>query len=211
MMLLHDYWRSDAAYRVRLGLSYKGVAYEVAPHDLRIGALTLPAFASLNPQKLVPALQVGERVFTQSLAILELLEELHPAPPLLPRGAADRAVVRAMAGLVVSDVHPLANLRVLNRLRQTEALDETVVRAWAQHWLREGFEALETQIEKFGGAFAFGDQPSLADCCILPQLYSASRFDIDTTVYPGLARLEARLSALRWAMSAHPDRNPFAG
>lgn len=210
MIRLHSYWRSTAAYRVRIGLNLKGLAYEQVTHDLRIGAQASDTYASINPQKLIPSLEADGLVLTQSLPILEWLEETHPTTPLLPKAAGDRAVVRAMAAMVAADIHPINNLRVLAELRGRFAADEAQVGAWIAHWIGAGFAALETMIERHGGRFAFGDTPTLADCCLVPQVYSAERFSVDVTPYPRLTAAVSEGRALEAFAAAHPARQPDA-
>lgn len=209
--MLHGYWRSSASYRVRLALALKGLAYEQVTHDLRTGAQRDPAFLTLNPQGLVPALAVeGGPVLVQSLAILEWLEERFPERPLLPAGPDDRATVRAMAEVIACDIHPLGNLRVLGAVRSLGA-DETAVRDWIARWVGEGFAALEAQVARHGRGFCFGNAPTIADCCLVPQLYNAERFGVDLSAYPALVATGAALRALPEAATAHPDRQPDAG
>lgn len=207
-MILHGYWRSGAAYRVRIALALKGVAYAQVNHDLRIGGQADPAYAALNPQRLVPALEVDGLVLTQSVAILEWLDERFPDPPLLPGDADDRAIVRAMVATLATDVHPLHNLRTLKALRQDFGASEKQVNAWMARWMTDGFAAIEALIARHGGAFAYGDTPTLADCATVPALYSAARFGVDTAPYPRLVATGARTAAL--AEAAHPGRQPDA-
>jgi maleylpyruvate isomerase len=208
--ILHGYWRSTASYRVRIALNLKGVAHDQRTHDLRQGAQRSDAYLTLNAQGLVPALEIDGTVLTQSLAILEWLDEVHPTPPLLPSTPGARAVVRAMASLIASDIHPLNNLRVLNTLRGDFAATDAQVQAWIVHWIGEGFGALERLVERHGGAFAFGDTPTLADCCLVPQIYSAERFAADLTPFARLVAIGARARALPAFAAAHPDRQPDA-
>jgi len=210
MTTLHSYWRSTAAYRVRIALNLKGLDYQQIPHDLRVGEQAAPAYASVNPQQLIPALEVDGVVLTQSLAILEWLEETHPEPRLLPARAADRAAVRAMAQTIACDIHPLNNLRVLARLRAEFGADENAVSRWIAGWIADGFEALETLIAKRGGAFAYGDTPTLADCCLVPQVYSARRFNVDLAHYPRLVDAADRAGELDAFVAAHPTNQPDA-
>ena len=210
-MILHGYWRSTAAYRVRIALALKGVAYEQATHDLRTGAHRDADYRMLNPQGLVPALETDGDVLTQSPAILEWLEERYPAPALLPAGAADRAIVRAIAATIACDIHPINNLRVLLTLRRDFGADEAAVNAWIARWIAEGFAALEVAIARHGRGFAFGDMPTLADCCLVPQVYSAERFAVDLTPYPRLMATAEAARALPAFKAAHPDRQPDAG
>ncbi len=207
---LHGYWRSSAAYRVRLALALKGLPYDQQPHDLRTGAQADADYLAFAPQGLVPALETDDGVLTQSPAILEWLEERYPRPPLLPAGAGDRAVVRAMAAAIGCDIHPLNNLRVLKRLRGDLTADEAQVNAWIAHWITTGFAALEVMIARHGAGFAFGDMPTLADCYLVPQVYSAERFAVDLSPYPALTRAAAALAALPHAAAAHPQAQPDA-
>ena len=210
-LTLHGYWRSGAAYRVRIALGLKGLAYRQATHDLRTGSQDDAAYRLLNPQGLVPALATDDgAVVTQSLAILEWLEEAHPAPPLLPADREARAVVRAMAALIACDIHPLGNLRVLNALRSDFAADTEQVNGWIARWTGSGFAALETLVERHGGGFAFGDTPTFADCCLVPQLYAAERFAVDLAPYPRLVAAGERARALPAVAAAHPSRQPDA-
>jgi len=210
-MILHGYWRSTASYRVRIALGLKGLAYHQQAHDLRQGAQRSDAYRALNAQGLVPALEIDGAVLTQSLAILEWLDEVHPAPPLLPATPGERATVRAMADLIACDIHPLNNLRVLNALRGDLAASDAQVQAWVARWIGEGFGALEALVERHGGAFAFGDAPSLADCCLVPQIYSAERFAVDLTPFPRLIAASERARALPAFAAAHPALQPDAG
>ncbi len=210
-MILHGYWRSTAAYRVRIALALKGVEYEQATHDLRTGAQASADYRSLNPQALVPAIEADGDVLTQSPAILELLEERYPSPPLLPTDTADRATARAMAAMIACDIHPLNNLRVLQVLRRDFGADEAAVNAWIARWITEGFAALEIAIGRHGRGFAFGDTPTIADCCLVPQVYSAERFAVDLTSYPHLVAAAETARALSAFQVAHPDRQPDAG
>jgi maleylpyruvate isomerase len=209
-MILHNYWRSGTSYRTRIALNLKGLRYEQRTYDLRTGAQRDPAYAALNPQPLVPALEVDGQVLTQSPAILEWLEERHPEPPLLPEGAEARAIVRAMAALIGCDVHPLNNLRVVAALRTEFGADGAAVKRWMARWIGEGFAALETLIERHGGTFAYGDTPTFADCYLVPQLYAAERFEVDVTPYPRLLAAANAARALPAVVAAHPDRQPDA-
>lgn len=209
-MILHGYWRSGASYRVRIALNLKGLTYEQAAHDLRQGQQKTPDYLALNPQGMVPALEVGGRVLIQSPAILEWLEETCPQPPLLPRDADDRAVVRAMSALIGCDIHPLNNLRVLTSLRRDLEADQATVDAWAARWIAPGFDALDALVARHGAGFSFGDGPTLADCYLIPQLYSARRFNVGTAAWPALEAVEARALAHPAFAAAHPDRQPDA-
>jgi maleylpyruvate isomerase len=209
VITLHGYWRSTASYRVRIALGLKGLEYAQETHDLRTGAQQHADFVALSLQGLVPALETDGTVLTQSLAIIEWLDEQWPDPPLLPGDAAGRATVRAIAQIVACDIHPLNNLRVLTMLRQELNADEVQVGRWIARWIQDGFAALETLVSRHGGRFAYGDTPSLADCCLVPQLFAAERFKIDVSKFPRLmAAAEAawQLDAIRLAAPAlQPD------
>lgn len=207
-MILHGYWRSGAAYRVRIALALKGLAYDQANHDLRTGGQAAPDYAALNPQRLVPALEADGLVLTQSGAIIEWLDERYPDPPLRPADANGRAIVRAMAATIGTDTHPLHNLRVLAALRRDFGADEAQVQAWIARWLGDGLGALEKLVGRHGAGFAYGERPTLADCFIVPALYSAERFGVDTSPYPRVAAAGAATLAL--APDAHPARQPDA-
>ena len=209
-MKLHGYWRSSAAYRVRIALALKGVAYEQVTHDLRTGEQGADAYRALNPQGLVPALEVDGAVIVQSPAILEWIEERFPDPALLPAGTDDRAAVRAMMGIVACDIHPLNNLRVQTTLRRDMAADNAAISAWIARWIGDGFAALDVLIARHGRGFAFGGAPGLADCVLVPQVYSAERFAVDLTPYPALMAAADRARALDAFAAAHPDRQPDA-
>ena len=209
-MILHGYWRSGASYRVRIALALKGIGYDLAAHDLRTGEQKAADYLAVNPQGMVPALQTGDRVLIQSPAILEWLEETHPSPPLLPSGADDRAAVRAMCALIGCDIHPLNNLRVLKALRADFAADQAAVNAWAAAWIATGFDALQALVDRHGADWCFGDAPTLADCYMIPQLYSARRFDMDLSPWTHLLAVEARAQAHPAFEAAHPDRQPDA-
>lgn len=212
MMTLWSYWRSGAAHRVRIALELKGVAYQIAPVDLRTGAQKSADYRALNPQALAPTLEVDGHRLTQSMAIIEWLDERYPTPPLLPDDPIARAQVRAAAAVVACDVHPLGNLRVLNAVRALGA-DDAGVAAWARGWIEPGFAALEQLLDAAGmdGPFAFGPEPGLADCAIAPQLYAAQdRYAIDLTPYPRLAALDAAAAAHPAFQAAHPLAQPDA-
>lgn len=208
--ILHGYWRSSAAYRVRIALNLKGVAYDQVTHNLRTGAQRDAAYLAIAPQGLVPALTVEDRVLTQSPAILEWVEERWPTPPLLPADPGDRAVVRAMAALIACDIHPLNNLRVVQALRRDMDADQQRIDAWMARWIGEGLAALEMQVARHGRGFCWGEAPTLADCCLVPQLYSAERFGIDLMPYPAVREAAEALRALAPVQAAHPARQPDA-
>lgn len=210
-VVLHGYWRSSAAYRVRIALALKGVAYRHVAHDLRTGAQRSADYLAIAPHGLVPALQVGGHVLIESPAIIEWIEARWPSPPLLPGGIDDQAVIRSMAALIGCDIHPLHNLRVLNALRSDfEASDEQVQR-WIHRWMDQGFAALEPMVARHGGLYAFGDAPTVADCYLVPQLYGARRFGLDLSPYPHLVAAGDAAAALPALGAAHPDRQPDAG
>jgi maleylacetoacetate isomerase len=213
-MILHGYWRSTAAWRVRAALNLKGLSWENAPlHLLRDGGeQRAPAWLARNPQGLVPALEIDGRLLTQSLAIIEYLEDTRPAPPLLPADAAGRARVRSLAQLVACDIHPLNNLRVLQQLRDRFGLDEAARDAWYRHWVAEGLGALETRLarEPDTGRYCHGDAPGLADCCLVPQLYNARRYSCELDGFPTLLRIEAACNELDAFRAAAPERQSDA-
>jgi maleylacetoacetate isomerase len=211
-MKLYTYFRSSAAYRVRIALNLKGIDYEAVPVDLRPGAHRQPDYLALNPQGLIPALADGGAVIGQSLAAIEYLEETHPQPPLLPRSPLDRARVRSLALNVACDIHPLNNLRVLNYLRSPLGQDQAVVDAWYRHWIAEGFRGLEEEAKRASGdgRHLFGTQVTLADVCIVPQMFNARRFKCDVESFPTLRAICAHLEALPEFARAAPGAQPDA-
>jgi maleylpyruvate isomerase len=209
-LVLHGYWRSSAAYRVRIGLNLKGVAWTQVTHDLRTGAHRAPDYLALDPQGLVPTLVTPDGVLTQSLAILEWLEERYPNPPLLPQAPGARAIVRSMALTIAADIHPVNNLRLLNALRGDLKASEEQVLAWSRRWIAEGFAALEVSIAAHGGQFCFGDAVGLADCVLVPQVFNAERSGVDLAPYPALLRAARAAAALPAFADAHPSRQPDA-
>ena len=213
-MKLYSYFRSSAAYRVRIALNLKGLAYDIVPVHLTRGGgdqLT-PAYRQLNPQALVPLLQDAGRLLTQSLAIIEYLDEVHPQPPLLPQEPLARARVRALALAIACDLHPLNNTRVLNYLTGPMGLGDTAKQTWYRHWIAEGLGALETTLarDRETGRFCHGDAPGLADCCLIPQLANAHRFKCDVSPYSTLLRIEKNCQALEAFRRAGPDQQPDA-
>jgi len=209
-MKLHCYFRSSAAYRVRIALNLKGLKAEHLSHHLRKGEQRDPAYLSLNPQGLVPTLQDDRgAVLTQSLAIIEWLEETHPEPPLLPKDPMRRARVRAFAQVVACDTHPVQNLKVLARLRQL-GLPEQQVTDWAAWVNREGLGACEALVAHEPGPFCFGEAPSLADLCLVPQLANARRFGVDLAAFPRLLKAETAAKSIKAFADAAPDRQPDA-
>jgi len=209
---LYGYFRSSAAYRVRIALGLKGLPYEYAAVHLRKDEQSADAYRGLNPAQLVPALLDERGAFTQSVAIIEYLEERYPRPPLLPASPEERARVRAIALAIACDIHPLDNLRVLRYLMRRVGTSEEVKDAWYRHWIDVGLAALETQLsrEPATGEFCHGDAPTLADCCLVPQLANARRAGIPLDAYPTLVRIEARCSALPAFADAAPERQPDA-
>ena len=210
-MKLYTYFRSSAAYRVRIALNLKGIDYEPVPVDLRPGAHRQPDYLAINPQGLIPALADGGAVIGQSLAVIEYLEETHPHPPLLPRSPLDRARVRSMALNVACDIHPLNNLRVLNYLRSPLGQDKEAVDTWYRHWIAEGFRGLEEEAKRSSGDghHLFGTAVTLADVCLVPQMFNAHRLKCDVEPYPTLLAICAHLEGLpefaRAAPAAQPD------
>jgi maleylpyruvate isomerase len=213
-MKLYTYFRSSAAYRTRIAFNLKGVDVEKVEVDLRgpVSDQHKPEYRALNPQGLVPALAVGDTTVAQSLAIIEYLEETYPEPPLLPRSPVDRARVRAMALAVACDMHPLNNLRVLNYLRSPLGHDEDTVNAWYRHWIAAGFSALEQEAKRAGdGRHMFGSSVTMADVCIVPQMYNARRFKCDVEPYPTLRAVCAHLETLPAFARAAPEAQPGVG
>jgi maleylpyruvate isomerase len=208
-MKLHGYFRSSASYRVRIALNLKGLSADHLPHHLRKGEQRDPAYLAINPQGLVPTLQDQDAVITQSLAIIEWLEETHPEPPLLPSDPLRRAKVRAFAMALACDTHPVQNLKVLARLRQL-GLPEEEVTGWAAWANREGLAACETLIAGEPGPFCFGAAPTMADLCLVPQLANARRFGVDPKAFPRLLEAEAAAKNLRAFADAAPERQPDA-
>ncbi|KAF1014120.1 MAG: Maleylpyruvate isomerase [Stenotrophomonas maltophilia] len=208
-IVLHTYWRSSAAYRVRIGLALKGLAWQPRPvHLVRDGGEHhQPGYRALNPQQLVPTLLHDGQVLTQSLAILEYLEERFPQVPLLPADAAGRARVRALAQLVACDIHPINNLRVMQYFGNTLQVPAEARAQWTTHWMAEGFAAMEALLAGSAdtGTFCHGERPGLADACLLPQLYNARRFDVDLAPYPTLRRIETACLALDAFQQARPE------
>lgn len=206
-MRLYTYWRSTTSYRVRIALNLKGIAYEAVPVNLVAGEQNAPDYASINPGEGVPTLVLDDgTVLTQSMAILEFLEESHPSPPLLPRNPVMRARVRAAALAVATDIHPVNNLRVIARLKAMgHSQDDTV--AWMALWMERGFAAIAQMIEP-DAPFCFGEAPTMADICLVPQLYNAHRWGVDLSAFPRLVRIEERCLAHPAFDAAQPNRQP---
>lgn len=214
-LTLHDYWRSSACYRVRIALNLKGLRYaQKAVHLLRDGGEQhSAAHRKLNPQEAVPVLADGGRVIRQSLAIIEYLEETHPGTPaLLPATARDRARVRALALLVACDIHPLNNLRVMQLLERDYGVPQAAREHWSRHWMAEGFHACEAFLanDAATGACCHGDTPTLADACLIPQVYNAQRFEVDMTAFPTILRINEKCLSLPAFDAARPEKQPDA-
>ena len=211
-MKLYTTWRSSAAYRVRIALNLKGLAYESVPKKLVSGEHLAADYQAVNPQALVPALEDGATVIGQSLAIIEYLDETHPEPPLLPRDPAARATVRSLALAIACDIHPLNNLRVLNYLKGPLAQADAGVSAWYGHWIGEGFRGLERLAQRHSadGRHLYGSAVTLADLCLVPQIYNARRFDCDLAPFPTLVNISQALEALPAFAAARPEAQPDA-
>jgi maleylacetoacetate isomerase len=213
-LCLFSYWRSSAAYRVRIGLNLKGLPYDImAVHLLRDGGEQHAAgFREANPQGLVPVLQHGHRMLRQSMAILEYLDEMWPEPALLPATARDRQRVRALAQAVACDLHPLNNLRVLQYFENEWGVPQAEREGWVKHWIVDGFDAIEAMLHQHPstGTFCDGDTPTMADCCLVPQVYNARRFGVDIGAWPSIARVEQACLALPAFEAARPENQPDA-
>ena len=210
-MRLYSYFRSSAAYRVRIALNVKGVDYETVTVDLPGGAHRLPGFRAVNPQATIPTIDDGGTILWQSLAIIEYLDTRYPSPRLIPAEPVARARVQALAQLVACEVHPLNNLRVLTYLRRELALDEAAVAKWYSHWVAEAFAPLETFVGRWsGGRYCFGDALSIADVYLVPQMYNARRFDCDLKAYPTLVRIAQALEQEPAIARAAPHLQPDA-
>ena len=211
-MKLYSYYLSSAAYRVRIALNLKGVEHELTPIHLRHGDHKQADYKDLNPQGLVPALGLSGAaegtVIPQSMAILDYIEEVYPEPPLLPEHPVSRARVRAVADNIACDIHPLNNLRVLQYLRNELGQDDDAVTAWYHHWLKAGFDGVEQEIEP--GPYCFGDTPTLADVCLVPQLYNARRFKFDLEPYPKIRAADEACARLEAFDKAYPANQPDA-
>ena len=209
MYALYTYFRSSAAFRVRIALNLKGIAWEPRVVWLPDDEQRAEAYREMNPQGLVPTLVDGELRLTQSLAIIEYLEEVHPKPALLPRSAPARARVRALALAVACDIHPLNNLRVLKYLKSTLGQGQPAIDAWYRHWCEVGLEAFERQLaDGAAGRYCHGDEPTLADVCVVPQVFNAKRFSVDLALYPELMRRFERCMELDAFAAAQPSAQP---
>lgn len=208
-MKLYTYFRSSAAYRVRIALALKAVAYESLPVNLLKGAQDEAAFKAVNPQGRVPAVVIDGDVLIQSPAILEYLEEVYPEPPLLPPQPLDRAKVRAACSLIACDIHPLNNIGVLRYLKRRMGQDQASIDAWYAYWVREGFNALENLLQP--GPFAFGPQPTLADVYLVPQVYNARRLNVSLDDCPKIRAVDAACAAIPAFVAARPENQNDAG
>jgi maleylpyruvate isomerase len=211
-MKLHGYFRSSAAFRVRIALNLKGIAYDNAFVHLRKGEQRNGAYLGVNPQALVPTLEDGAHALTQSLAIIEYLDETHATPPLLPRTPHERARVRALAQIVACDIHPIDNLRVLQYLQKELKADEAAVGRWFNHWIALGFAGLEAMLGKDAatGRFCHGDTPGLADICLVPQVFNSKRYSLDLGPYPTIRRIYEACMAVPAFDLAQPSKQPDA-
>jgi maleylpyruvate isomerase len=207
--VLYGYFRSTAAYRVRIALGLKGLRAQHRFVHLRKGEQTEEAYRNINPGGLVPYWIDSDLHLAQSLAIIEYLDETHPSPPLLPKGAQARAIIREMAQVVCCDIHPIGNLRVLNRLIEL-GVDDAARTKWSQHWIERGFDAIEARLKQLPGPMAFGSQPTLADICIVPQVFNARRFGVDLSPYPRIREIDATAAKLEAFAAAEPGRQPDA-
>jgi maleylacetoacetate isomerase len=209
-MLLYDYFRSSACFRVRIALNLKGLKAERRYVHLRKGEQRAPGYLEVNPYGLVPMLVVGGRRMTQSLAIVEYLDEKHPLPPLLPPGPEDRAWVRSVALAIACDIHPIDNTRVLAYLQKELSIDQAGRDEWYRHWIRLGFAAIERQLCERDGPYCAGDAPTLADVCLVPQVFNAKRLDVDLAPYPRIVQVHEACMALAAFAEAQPSRQPDA-
>lgn len=205
---LYDYFRSSAAYRVRIALNIKNIRYDKHPIHLlnNGGEQHLATYKSINPQELLPTLVIDGQVITQSLAILEYLEECYPEPALLPKDPILKAKIRAVANIIACDIHPINNLRVLNYLKQDLHISEENTLKWYEHWIVKGLESIEILIKPYvGDYFCFGNTPTLADICLIPQVYNALRFHIDISKYPRIQAIFAHANQLESFIKAYPN------
>ena len=208
--LLHDYYRSSASYRVRIALNIKGIEYDRQPVNLLEGEQKSAEYRALNPQGLVPMLEIDGLKLTQSLAMMVYLDQRFPEPPLMPADPADGAHVREMALAIACDIHPLNNLRVLKYLAGPLRLSEDERADWYAHWISEGFTALEAMAAPRAGRFMFGDTATLADVCLVPQMYNARRFNVPVDAFPTLLRADENAAKVEAFAAAHPDRQEEA-
>jgi maleylacetoacetate isomerase len=211
-MKLYTYFRSSAAFRVRIALNLKGLAYEPAFVHLAKGEHRAPCYGALNPQALLPALEDSGTLLTQSLAIIEYLEETHPQVPLLPKDAPGRARVRSLAMLIACEMHPLNNLRVLQHLKRALGQNDEQVKQWYCHWIADGLARFEADLAnaKRSARYCHGDAPTMADCCLVPQIFNAQRYQCDTAPYPAIMRVFAECMKLDAFERAQPAMQPDA-
>ena len=209
---LYSFWRSSACYRVRIALNLKRVAFETMVVNLPGNQQHDAAFKEINPQEIIPVLMHGGRVLRQSLAIMEYLDETWPENPLLPSVARDRQRARAIAQAIACEIHPLNNLRVMKYLETNFGANQDQRESWMRHWITEGFDALEEVLDDnpSTGAFCEGDRPTIADCCLVPQVYNAKRFGVDMAPYPNIERINADCLALEAFDLARPELQPDA-
>ena len=209
-MRLYTYFRSSAAFRVRIAMNLKGIAYEPVFVHLAKGEHRAPAYGAINPQALLPALDDGGELLTQSLAIIEYLDETHPAVPLLPKDPRGRARVRSLSMLIACEIHPVNNLRVLQHLKRALDQNDEQVSAWYRHWIADGLSKFEADLTrtKATGRFCHGDAPTIADCCLVPQVFNAQRYQCDTAAYPATMRVFAECMKLDAFDRAQPSNQP---
>ena len=209
-MRLYTFWRSSAAYRVRIALNLKGLPYQSVPKKFKDAEHRQPDYLAVNPQGLIPALDHAGQILSQSLAIIEYLDEIQRDPPLLPANALDRARVRSLAQAIACDIHPLNNLRVLQYLKGPLGHDEDATNTWYRHWIDEGFKGLETEARRWSGngRHLFGSMTSIADICLVPQMYNARRYQCDLTPYPTLIAISEALEQQPAFQAARPEAQP---
>jgi len=209
-LTLYSFWRATAPYRVRIGLELKGLSYDYVSVNLGGGEQHKAEYRAVNAQRLTPTLDIGDGdLLTQSLAILEWLDETRPQPPIMPSDPRDRHRVRAIAAAIACDIHPLNNLRVLRALSAAGVGDEGQ-QTWIARWITDGFKAIEPMVAAHGAGFAFGATPTIADCLLIPQVYSANRYSVDLTDFPAIRDVAARAEAHPAFIAAHPNRQPDA-
>jgi maleylpyruvate isomerase len=207
-MRLYDYWRSSAAYRVRIALNIKGLEVEQIPVDLRAGGQRTEEYVAKNPQSLVPFFEDGDLGIGQSLAIIDYLEETHPEPAILPADPIGRARVRSMAQIIACDIHPLNNQRVLRYLENDLGCDQLKRMIWYHRWIADGFKALETRLKDSAGDYCYGDEPTLADICLVPQVYNAKRYEVDLGPFPTIRTIGDRCQEIEAFAKAAPQHQP---
>lgn len=209
-MKLYTWFRSSAAFRVRIALNLKGLACDMAPVSLPTAGHRAPGYAALNPQALVPTLEDAGQLLTQSLAIMEYLEETHPSPAILPKDPVGRARVRSISLLIACEIHPLNNLRALNYVRKSLGQEDAGVSAWYRHWIADGFQKLEAELARGAGKYCHGGTPTMADCCLVPQVFNAQRYKCDLAPYPIAMRVFAECMKVDAFDRAQPSRQPEA-